>query len=140
MAWSRKWRGDNKVFDSKFEKELYENELRLCEFHPKEKVEYTISHKYSPDFKVKVDDKTYLIEAKGRFVDSTEAAKYVHIAKALEDDTELVFLFYKPETPFPGAKVRKKCRTKRTHSEWAEKQGFRWFTRDNINILFKGGD
>ena len=76
------WQIDS--FDSKFEKELEKGVLSHCEFHPKEKVEYVVPKKYSPDFKW-TDSKgfTYLIEAKGRFEDNYESSKYKHIREQL---------------------------------------------------------
>ena len=53
------------------------------------------------------------------------------IKKTLPKGTELVFLFAKPEAPMPGAKIRKDG-TKRTHAEWAEKNGFRWFSEETL--------
>ena len=136
--WNRSWRSGQTKFDSRFEQELHEGVLSHCEYHSKEKIPYTIAHNYQSDFIY--DDPNghrYLIEAKGRFMDSTEAAKYIHIRNSLNDTTHLVFLFYNPDTPFPGAKVRKRCGTKRTHKEWAEKNSFSWFTKDSIFRLFK---
>ena len=40
---------------------------------------------------------------------------------------ELVFLFADPSAPMPGAK-RRKDGTKRSHAEWAESNGFRWYS------------
>jgi hypothetical protein len=72
-----------------------------------------------------------LIEAKGRFMDSSEAAKYVWIRKKLPEGTELVFLFMKPNCAMPHAKKRKDG-TRRTHAEWADKNNFRWFDEYTI--------
>ena len=44
---------------------------------------------------------------------------------------ELVFLFQKPYSPMPGAKVRKDG-TKRTHAEWAETNNFTWYSEDTL--------
>lgn len=52
---------------------------------------------------------------------------------------ELVFLFYKASTPMPHAQVRKDG-TKRDHAEWAEKNGFRWFTKETIQELLDERD
>ena len=53
------------------------------------------------------------------------------IKKKLPEDTELVFLFAEPTAPMPQAK-RRKDGTKRTHSEWAEANGFRWYSSHSI--------
>ena len=106
--------------------------MTKCDFQG-EKVQYTIPHKYTPDF-ITPDGKI-LIEAKGRFVDSAEASKYKWIREVLPEGVELVFLFYNYKTPMPGAKTRKKCGTKRTHGEWAETNGFRWYTKASIGEI-----
>lgn len=40
-------------------------------------------------------------------------------------------MFANPSAPMPGAK-RRKDGTKRSHAEWAYKNGFRWFSEDSI--------
>ena len=46
---------------------------------------------------------------------------------------ELVFVFANPSAPMPRAKKRKDG-TKRSHAEWAEANGFRWFTENNLPV------
>ena len=77
-----------------------------------------------------------MIEAKGRFMDSAEARKYLFIRDALPFGTELIFLFYNYKTPMPRAKVRKDG-TKCTHGEWASKNNFRWFTENTITKILE---
>lgn len=117
-----------KGYDSHFEYELHQKELSGCKLHS-EKITYTQEKEYNPDFVIKNGKYKILIEAKGRFRDAAEARKYVDIAAGLPKTTELVFLFQAPSKPMPNAQTRKKCGTKRTHAEWAEGQGFRWFSR-----------
>lgn len=119
-----------KGYDSNWEYELHSGILDGWEHHV-DKVEYTVEHKYEPDFVKVINGKKILLEAKGRFWDSAEYSKYVWIAKALPDDIELVFLFANPNAPMPQAKVRKDG-TKRSHAEWAEANSFRWFSEDSI--------
>ena len=57
--------------------------------------------------------------------------KYIWIKKVLPDDVELVFLFAEPNAPMPAAK-RRKDGTKRSHAEWAWKNGFKWYSEDSI--------
>ena len=71
------------------------------------------------------------MESKGRFWDHAEYSKYLWVKKALPRNTELVFLFANPASPMPGAK-RRKDGTKRTHAEWAETNGFRWYSEDTM--------
>ena len=42
-----------------------------------------------------------------------------------------MFLFANPAAPMPAAK-RRKDGTKRSHAEWAEANGFRWFSEETI--------
>ena len=124
-------------FDSKFEKEAYAL-MKGCEYHPQQKIYYTIPRTYEPDFVYKTKNKTIWIEAKGRFRTSDEARKYVYIAKTLSWTEELVFLFQKPKTPMPGSR-RRKDGTRYTMAEWADKQGLRWYTLETLPILWSKG-
>jgi hypothetical protein len=119
-----------KGYDSNWEYELHSGILDAWEFHV-DKVEYTVAHKYEPDFVKEIDGKKILLEAKGRFWDSAEYSKYIWVAKVLPADTELVFLFANPNAPMPAAKVRKDG-TRRSHGEWASANNFRWFSEDSI--------
>ena len=134
---NNKWKGNTRKHDSKWEKKLEEGILKNCDYHPSPRIEYTIDHKYQPDFRFTKEGKTIYIEAKGRFQDSAEASKYIWIRDTLKDDEELIFLFQKPTTPMPHAKVRKDG-TKRTHSDWADKNDFRWFTEATIVSEIQG--
>lgn len=98
-----------------------------------DKVHYVIPHTYTPDF-VKGN---LLIEAKGRFRDSAEARKYKHIRDSLEGTgKELIFVLYSPNTAMPHAKARKDG-TKQTHSEWCERNHFKWYTEETIKLLLE---
>ena len=119
-----------KGYDSNWEYELHNGILDEWEHHV-DKVEYTIEHKYEPDFIRTINGTKILLEAKGRFWDYAEFNKYVWIKKALPADIELVFLFANPNAPMPAAKVRKDG-TRRSHGEWATANGFRWFSEDSI--------
>ena len=117
-----------KGYDSKFEQDLHKGPLKKSDYHC-DKIAYVTESIYEPDFRWK----DILIEAKGRFRDRKEAAKYVWVRRALMFE-ELVFVFYNPLTPMPGAQ-RRKDGTKMTHAEWAEKNGFRWFTKETIKEI-----
>ena len=124
-----------KKADSKWEGKLRDGVLKDLEYHTA-KMAYEVPHMYEPDFILHTKDATtILIEAKGRFRDSREASKYLYIRKFLKFNEELVFLFMKPSTPFPHAKKRKKCGTKMTHQEWADRNGFRHFTEETIKEI-----
>jgi len=113
-------------YDSNFEYGLHQGILKTWDFHT-ETVDYIIEHTYHPDFIKEIDGKVVLLEAKGRFWDNAEHSKYVWIDKALPDNYELAFLFAEPNAPMPQAK-RRKDGTKRTHAEWADSKGFKWFS------------
>ena len=117
-------------YDSNWEYELHTGLLKKWEHHV-EKVNYVIKHKYEPDFVKIVNNKTILLEAKGRFWDFAEYSKYIWVKKVLPPDIELVFLFANPSAPMPQAK-RRKDGTKRSHGEWASANGFRWYSEDSL--------
>ncbi|AUR99118.1 endonuclease I [Vibrio phage 1.262.O._10N.286.51.A9] len=128
---NRHWMKKASQADSKWEGKLKDTIFKDYEHHP-DKIAYTIPHTYEPDFK----RGNILIECKGRFRDSAEARKYLHVRDALDDGYELIFVFYNPNTPMPFAKKRKDG-TKFTHSQWAEKHGFRWFDEETIRKFLK---
>ena len=119
-----------KGYDSNWEYELHSGILDNWSFHT-DKILYTVSHNYHPDFLRIIEGKKILLEAKGRFWDYAEFSKYIWISKTLPQDTELVFLFADPSAPMPQAK-RRKDGTKRSHGEWASANNFRWFSEDSI--------
>ena len=116
-----------KGYDSWFEFEVHRLYLQGCKFHS-EKLTYIQTKQYHPDF-IYIDSRGFriYIETKGRFRDSAEARKYKDIRDGLDKRSELVFLFQNPLTPMPYAKKRKDG-TRMTHGEWAEKEGFRFFS------------
>jgi len=119
-----------KGYDSLWEVELHTTILQAWKHHW-DKISYTVSHNYEPDFVKTIENKTILLEAKGRFWDYSEYNKYIHIRSALPKDYELVFLFQKPYAPMPQAKKRKDG-TKRTHAEWADKNNFTWYSEETL--------
>jgi len=119
-----------KGYDSNWEYELHTGLLKKWEHHS-EPIDYIIEHKYHPDFTIKFEDHTVLLEAKGRFWDYQEYSKYIWIKKILPDNVELIFLFANPNAPMPQAK-RRKDGTKRSHGEWAWANDFRWFSEDSL--------
>jgi hypothetical protein len=125
--------------DSKWEEKLRTGIFKNIKYHPK-KISYTkpaTNHKYEPDWQLDIGKKRIYIEAKGRFRDRAEYTKYLHIRAVLNPrNEELIFLFMKPSNPMPNAK-RRKDGTIRTHAEWAEKEGFRWFDEKTIHTLLK---
>jgi hypothetical protein len=93
-------------------------------------IEYLVPHKYNPDF-VHSNAPFVLLEVKGYFRLSSEAAKYVH-AKRANPDVEIIFLF---SNPFK--KAHPNCRPRRDGSvltlhEWAIKEGFLYYHVDKL--------
>jgi hypothetical protein len=140
MKRNSKWKSNKRGADSKWEADLRDGVLKDTNFKYS-KIKYSIDHIYNPDFTYQNSVKgliTY-VEAKGRFLDISEASKYIWIRQYLsKNHEELIFLFYNPETPMPNAKKRKDG-TKRTHREWAEKNNFKWFTEHTI-LEYLSGD
>ena len=120
-----------KGYDSKWEHTLHTTHLKSWKHHTKELINYIVEHTYEPDFVKQIDNKTILIEAKGRFWDYPEYSKYIWIKKILSANYELVFIFKNPYAHMPQAKKRKDG-TKRSHKEWAEANDFRWFSEETI--------
>ena len=120
-----------KGYDSWFEADLHQKQLRGCEHH-QGVIEYVQVRKYEPDFirTEKNGDKVY-IEAKGRFRDRAEARKYLDVRKALGSRQRIVFVFQNKQTPMPGARKRLDG-TKLTHGEWAELNFFEYYTPETL--------
>lgn len=122
-----------KGYDSVFEYDLHKGMLKDWTFHP-ERVSYHVPHTYEPDFKKTIGDTTILLECKGRFRERAEATKYIYVRESLNACEELVFIFYKADTPMPHAQ-RRKDGTKQTHGEWAEKNNFRYYCiKDGFDV------
>jgi hypothetical protein len=119
-----------KGYDSLWEYDIHQTILKDWKHHW-DTIKYVVHHKYEADFVKEFDGKIVLLEAKGRFWDYAEYSKYIHIREALPDYMELVFLFQKPFSAMPGAKVRKDG-TKRTHAEWAETNNFTWYNEETL--------
>lgn len=117
-------------YDSIWEHDLHKGLLKNWKHH-NDKIKYVIHHTYEPDFVKRFGRNRILLEAKGRFWDYPEYQKYIWVKKALPKNTELAFLFANPSAPMPQAK-RRKDGTKRSHAEWAESNGFRWFSEDSL--------
>lgn len=120
-------------YDSNLEKRLHEGPLKEARHH-EGKVPYTWEHTYEPDFVVLSGGITYLVECKGYFMDREDCTKYVWVRKALPPGHELVFCFEHPSKPI-HFQARRQNGTKMSHSEWAEKNGFRWFSESTIGEL-----
>lgn len=114
-------------YDSWFEYDLMQ-QLTACKYHT-DGLTYTQVKTYEPDFIYRNGKYTTYIEAKGRFRDRAEARKYVDIATGLSKTEELVFIFQNSRAAMPAARVRSDG-TRYTMEEWADKQGFRWFTAE----------
>lgn len=115
-------------YDSKLESQLHKTILSACKRN-KEKIPYTIPKEYTTDF-IHPDEPKTLIEVKGRFRDRSEASKYIHFRKS-NPEYNIVFIFANPGLKMPGARPRKDG-TKQSHAEWADKNGFIWYSALNV--------
>lgn len=89
------------------------------------KMHYVVHRQYVPDF---VHDKSDIwVECKG-FFRAGDTQKYKAIQDDLEGVAELVFLLYDPKK-----KLRKG--SKMNMGEWCTKEGFKFFTLNNISEL-----
>lgn len=121
-------------YDSLLEKRLHETTLKDCQFHAKEEsISYSVPHTYEPDFVYKKEDRTYLIETKGRFQDSSEARKYTFVREHLPSGYELVFVWQKSGTAFPFSR-RRKDGTRMSQDEWADNHGFRHWSQHEFKL------
>lgn len=116
-----------KGYDSWLEWDLHRDSLQGCELHTHE-IDYVQYKTYIPDF---IYNSVIFIEVKGRFRTSAEARKYIDVRESLGTEEELVFIFADPKKPMPGAR-RRKDGTRRTHAEWADTHGFKYYSRDNV--------
>ena len=119
-----------KGYDSLWEYSLHQTLLKNWKMRG-DPINYIIKKTYEVDFINTIENKTILLEAKGRFWDYAEFSKYIWIREALPPTMELVFLFQKPYAPMPQAKKRKDG-TKRTHAEWAETNNFKWYGEQTL--------
>ena len=119
-----------KGYDSLWEYQLHQELLKNWRLRG-DYIKYVIEKTYEIDFVREIEDKLILLEVKGRFWDHAEYSKYIWLRRALPKNTELVFLFQKPEAPMPGAKKRKDG-TKRSHAEWADKNKFIWYSEETL--------
>ena len=130
---SKRWLVRQRGFDSRWEEKLNLGVLKNAHYHA-DKIEYTILRTYNPDWTIKKNGKVIYIEAKGRFADRMEAAKYKWVRGSLKQGEELVFLFMNPNLVMPSSRPRKDG-TRQTHSDWADTNGFRWFTEETIKKI-----
>lgn len=95
------------------------------------KIPYTVNHEYNPDFVLERNGGKIYIEIKGYFQDSSEAAKYKWVRESLKEGEELLFIFEDPNKTLHYLSKRKDG-TKLTMAEWAERNGFRWYTLESF--------
>lgn len=105
------------------------------EFHPSP-LPYQMQREYNPDFAIHMPRSSHgkhllYVEVKGYFQDAAEMQKYPWIRESLRGPQELVFVFEDPGKEIHFYK-RRKDGTKLSMAEWAEKNGFRWFTLESF--------
>lgn len=118
-------------YRNKFEEEAGEVLGDLCTYEPR-KIPYVTHKTYLPDFvgNCKKGGRVHeiMVEAKGYFRVG-DIQKYKAIRDSLSLTQELVFLLYSPPK-----KIRKGA--KMNMGEWCTKEGFRWFTMEDIRDAF----
>lgn len=122
-------------YDSWFEYDLATGPLKTAKFHPSG-IPYVQKKIYNPDFHKRVNGVDYYFEAKGRFRDRQEARKYVDIKAGLTLSERLIFVFQNPATPMPASK-RREDGTRLTMAQWAEKNGFEYYSPSNFPRCYK---
>ena len=118
--------------------ELRKGSQLNSEFHPSP-IQYQMKREYNPDFQIHLPRSStgantptlLLVEVKAIFTDAAEMQKYPWVRESLRGPQELVFVFEDPDKAIHFYKKRKDG-TKLTVSEWAEKNGFRWFTLESF--------
>lgn len=101
-------------------------------------IDYRIESTYEVDFckYIEEEDKYIYIEAKGYFRSLAEPKKYISVRNYLQDNEELVFVFDNPKKAMPCARKRKNG-TKQSMGEWAERNGFKYYTLFTLPEEFK---
>lgn len=105
-------------FKSKLEEEFNRRYPEL-QYEP-DKLEYTVTHTYNPDFKLK---ENVYFETKG-FWRASDRAKHLHIKQQHPEVT--VYLIFQN----PDLKLNRASHT--TYGQWATKHGIKWATLDTI--------
>lgn len=123
-------------YDSWYEYELHTGPLKAATFHPGG-VPYVQKKTYYPDFHKRVGDIDYYLEAKGRFRDRAEARKYIDVRSGLNSSEVLVFVFQNAATPMPASRKREDG-TRLTMGQWAEKNGFEYYTPHTLPKRLRG--
>ncbi len=124
---------DKHKYRSGFEKKVHEHVLPHTDYEPW-RLDYTPKPKqYICDF---VDEERLIIwEIKGFFRERQEASKYFPIIEAAKvKGYRFIFLFQHPNNAMPGVRRRKKCGTKQTMAEWAEKHNIEWYGYRNVPV------
>ena len=120
-------------YKSGLEMDLHMGDLTHCQYEPIQ-VPYTVVGMYTPDF-VPEDQPDVWLEAKGRFRDYAEAKKYLAIQK-IYPEKRLIFIFQNPNRKAYAQCKKRKDGTYMSLAEWAELNGFEWYSLTNIPEVF----
>lgn len=101
------------AYKSKFEEEVAQ--FYSLKHYETEYIEYTLTNKYTPDFKLK--DKIFL-ETKG-FWKTSDRRKMLEVKKQYPDIKIIMF--------FQNSGVKIGKRSKTNYGEWCDKHGIEWF-------------
>lgn len=125
-------------YRSGLEKRLATGPLVQFDYEPKSAVvEYSVPHKYNPDF-VHKDCPNVILEVKGYFKTSTEASKYVSVARD-NPDKELIFILSDPYKKAYPTCAERKDGSYQTLAEWCKRHKFLYYKADDIPKEIKLG-
>ena len=125
-------------FRSGLEKRVSQ-QIEGYDYEPKgSQVAYSMPHKYTPDF-IPQSNPRVILEVKGYFRTSAEAAKYVAV-KRDNPSRELIFLFSNPiKKAHPGCK-RRVDGTVMTLANWCERHGFLYYHEKTMPKAITSGN
>lgn len=108
-------------YRSKFEARVADrlSKIKVAADYEVTKINYILCKTYTPDFTT--DDGIYL-EVKG-VLDQQSRSKMSSV-KEQHPDLDIRFVFMDPHKRCPGLKT--------THAEWADKNGFLWYTLEDL--------
>ena len=110
-------------YRSKFEKKVADalDDLKIDYGYEELKIPYILESKYVSDFTFS----DVILEVKG-YLRRSDITK-MKAVKRQHPDLNIIFCFMAPNKPMIGSKT--------THAEWAEKNGFKWITIDQLETL-----
>lgn len=90
--------------------------LRISSEYETEQLPFVVERNYTPDFILEVDGEKVYLEVKG-YLSAEDITKMIRVRKQ-HPEKRIIFLFQKPH--------QRVGKTKSTHAEWAERNGYEW--------------